>query len=419
MDHFNYREGELFAEDVALSRIAAKLGTPSYVYSRATILHHVEVMKKALAGVNGRIFYSVKASSNQAILTLIAKAGLGMDVVSLGEYRRARAAGVDGGDIVFSGVGKKREELRAALGEGIYQFNVESEAELVMLDEVARALGKKAPIAFRINPDIDARTHEKISTGRAGDKFGINIELAPDLYRRAASMAGIEVVGVDMHIGSQLVSLEPFALAFARMRELILRLRGEGHDIARVDLGGGLGIPYSPTNDGPPLPVEYGTLVGEHFGDLEIEIGVEPGRMIMGNAGVLLAQVISFKRDPARDFLIIDAAMNDLMRPAIYGAHHDIVSVQECLGAQGPADVVGPVCETSDVFARSVPLPALEEGALVAIRSAGAYGAVMASEYNSRPLVAEAMVDGSEFALIRPRGTIENMINRDIVPPFV
>ncbi len=419
MDHFNEKSGELFAEDVALSKIAEEVGTPVYVYSQATILRHIEVFHQALERLKHRIFYSVKANSNQAILSLLAKHNVGMDIVSLGEYHRARAAGVKGEDIVFSGVGKARDEIRYVLENGIYQFNVESENELEAINEIAIELGCKAPVAFRINPDVDARTHEKISTGKAENKFGIPYELASQAYARASAMEGVEVKGVDMHIGSQLTSLEPFREAFLKLRELVKTLRNEGHNIERIDLGGGLGIPYMRSNDIPPLPLEYGAMVQEIFADLDAEIGIEPGRLIMGNSGLLLTSVIYLKEAVNRNFLIVDAAMNDLLRPAMYDAFHEIVPVHQSDATYLPMDVVGPVCETGDVFAKARELPMMKAGDLLAFRTAGAYGAVMASEYNSRPMVPEVLVSGADYAVIRKRPSYEEMIARDIVPDWI
>ncbi len=419
MDYFSHKNGALFAEDVAVSEIAKAAGTPVYIYSQATILRHVDVFDQALEKLKHHIFYSVKANSNQAILSLLAQRGVGMDIVSLGEYMRARAAGVKGERIVFSGVGKTREEIRYVLENGIYQFNVESENELGAIDEVARSLGLKAPVAFRINPDVDAKTHAKISTGKAENKFGIPYELAGDIYARAGQMAGIEIVGVDVHIGSQLTSLEPFREAFLKLKQLILKLRSEGHNIARIDLGGGLGIPYARSNDVPPLPLDYGQMASEVFGDLDAEIGIEPGRLIMGNSGILVSKVIYLKEAVNRNFLIIDAAMNDLLRPAMYDAFHEIVPVAEEAREILPMDVVGPVCETGDIFASGRELPLMKPDDLVAFRTAGAYGAVMASEYNSRPMIPEVLVNGDQWAVIRKRPSYEEMIARDIVPDWL
>jgi len=421
MDHFLYRDGHLHAEDVPLAEIAAAVGTPVYVYSLATLTRHFRLFEEALAGMPHLVCYAMKANSNLAVLRALAKLGAGMDVVSGGEYARARAAGVPGARIVFSGVGKTRAEMRMALEGGIRQFNVESEPELRALSEVAAGMGLRAPITLRINPDVDAGTHDKISTGRKEDKFGIPLERARESYRLAASLPGIEVVGIDMHIGSQLTDLAPFRMAYGRLAELCETLRADGHDIRRLDLGGGLGIPYVRDNSAPPLPIEYGAMVRETLGHLGCEIEIEPGRLIAGNAGVLVAQVIYVKEGADRRFLILDAAMNDLIRPAMYGAWHDIVPLDEpAAGAElHPYDVVGPVCESGDTFARARMLPALGENALVAFRSAGAYGAVMASEYNSRPLVPEVMVDRHNFAVIRPRPGFDEMLARDTIPEWL
>ncbi|MCC6007741.1 MAG: diaminopimelate decarboxylase [Rhodobacteraceae bacterium] len=421
MDHFQYRGGILHAEDVPLPEIAAQVGTPFYVYSSATLERHFRLFEEALEGMPHLVCFAMKANSNLAVVATLARLGAGMDVVSGGEYRKARAAGVPGDRIVFSGVGKTREEMRLALEGGIRQFNVESEPELEALDEVARSMGLRAPIALRVNPDVDARTHEKISTGRKEDKFGVPIARAPEIYDRAAGMAGIEVVGVDVHIGSQLIDLAPFEAAFLKVADLTRELRARGHDIRRLDLGGGLGIPYARDNSAPPLPLDYGALIRRTVGDLGCEVEIEPGRLIAGNAGLLVASVIYAKQGEGRRFLILDAAMNDLIRPAMYGAHHDIVPVQEApAGAEVmPWDVVGPVCESGDTFARARLLPQLEPGALVAFRSAGAYGAVMASEYNTRPLVPEVMVRGDHVAVIRARPSFDEMVNRDSLPEWL
>ena len=421
MDHFNYRNGILHAEDVPLPEIAAEVGTPVYVYSAATLTRHYEVFSEALAGMPHLICFAMKANSNLAVLKLMGSLGAGMDVVSGGEYRRAKAAGVPGERIVFSGVGKTREEMALALEGGIRQFNVESEPELLALDEVARGLGLRAPIAIRVNPDVDAKTHAKIATGKSENKFGIPIARARDVYADAAALKGIEVVGIDVHIGSQLTELEPFERAFSKVAELTLALRADGHDIRRLDLGGGLGIPYRRSNTAPPLPFDYGEVVRRTVGHLGCEIEIEHGRLIAGNAGILLSRVLYLKKGEGRDFLILDGAMNDLVRPAMYEAWHDIVPVIEPAagGALAPVDVVGPVCETGDTFARARDLPPLGPGDLLAFRSAGAYGAVMASEYNSRPLVPEVLVSGDQFAVVRARPSFEEMLGRDTIPEWI
>ena len=421
MDHFTYIDSTLHAEDVPLTAIAAAVGTPVYVYSAATLLRHYGLFEQALSPLPHLVCFAVKSLGNVAVLKLLGDAGAGMDVVSGGEYRRAQAAGVPGARIVFSGVGKTREELRHALIHGIRQFNVESEAELHALSEVATGLDKTAPVTIRVNPDVDARTHAKIATGKSENKFGIPIARARETYALAAILPGIKIVGIDVHIGSQLTDLAPFEAAYRKVADLTLALRADGHRIDRLDLGGGLGIPYTRTNDAPPLPIDYGAMIRRTVGHLGCEIEIEPGRLISGNAGVLLSRVIYVKQGEGRDFLILDAAMNDLVRPAMYDAHHDIVPVMEpAAGAAVHAfDIVGPVCETGDTFARARPLPPMREGELVAFRSAGAYGAVMASEYNARPLVPEVLVRGDQFAVIRARPTYEEMISRDTLPPWL
>ncbi|NCW53995.1 MAG: diaminopimelate decarboxylase [Rhodobacteraceae bacterium] len=421
MDHFNYKNGNLHAEDVALSDIAAEVGTPFYVYSTATLERHFRLFDDALSGMDHLVCYAMKAASNQSIIKTLAALGAGMDVVSGGEYLRAIRAGVPPDRIVFSGVGKTRAEMEMIVQGGVRQVNVESEPEMVLLDKVARAHGKKIPITIRVNPDVDAKTHAKIATGKSENKFGIPITKARDVYAMAAKLEGLEIVGIDVHIGSQLTDLEPFGLAYRKVAELTETLRADGHDIRRLDLGGGLGIPYVRGNEAPPLPADYGALIKREVGHLGCEVEIEPGRLIVGNAGLLVSSVIYVKEGEGRNFLILDAAMNDLIRPAMYDAHHDIVPVQEPKAGADYADfdVVGPVCETGDTFARNRALQRLEDGDLVAFRSAGAYGAVMASEYNSRPLIPEVLVKGDQFAVIRPRPTLEEMINRDTIPSWL
>ena len=421
MDHFLYRDGALCAEDVPVAEIAAAVGTPFYVYSTATLERHFALFDEALAGLDHLVCYAMKAASNQAILKTLARAGAGMDVVSVGEYLRARAAGVPGEKIVFSGVGKTADEMRVALAGGIRQFNVESEPEMQALNAVALALGKVAPITIRVNPDVDAKTHAKIATGKSENKFGIPIARARAVYAMAAALPGLEVVGIDVHIGSQLTDLAPFEAAYAKVGELTEVLRGDGHDIRRLDLGGGLGIPYAHSNEPPPLPTDYGALIKRTLGHLGCEIEIEPGRLIAGNAGIMVARVIYVKSGEDRDFLIIDAAMNDLIRPAMYEAHHDIIPVAEPApgSERRPYDIVGPVCESGDTFAVQRALVPLAAGDLVAFRSAGAYGAVMASEYNSRPLIPEVLVKADQFAVIRRRPSLDDMINRDTIPEWL
>lgn len=421
MDHFLYKSGILHAEDVPVPQIAAEVGTPFYIYSCATLTRHYRLFEEALDGLDHLVCFAVKSNSNVAVLAHLARLGAGMDVVSGGEYLRAKAAGVPGERIVFSGVGKTADEMRMALDGGIRQFNVESEPELELLSAIAEEMGTTAPIAVRVNPDVDARTHEKIATGKSENKFGIPIAWARDLYARAASLPGIEVVGIDVHIGSQLTDLEPFEIAYTKVADLTRQLRADGHDIRRLDLGGGLGIPYERSNSAPPLPIEYGEVIKRTVGDLDVEVEIEPGRLISGNAGLLVASVVYVKRGDGRDFLILDAAMNDLVRPAMYGAWHDIVPViePEPGAEQAPYDVVGPVCETGDTFAKQRHLAPLRSGDLVAFRSAGAYGSVMASEYNTRPLIPEVLVKDDQFAVIRARPSFDEIINRDTVPAWV
>jgi diaminopimelate decarboxylase len=421
MDHFLYKNGLLHAEDVPLTDIAAEVGTPFYVYSTATLERHYKLFTEALSPLPHLVCFAIKSLSNIAVLKVLGDLGAGMDVVSGGEYRRAKAAGVPGSRIVFSGVGKTREEMRLALEGGIRQFNVESEPELRALSEIAASMGATAPIAIRVNPDVDAKTHEKIATGKKENKFGIPIDRARAVYAEAARLPGIDVVGIDVHIGSQLTDLEPFELAFTKVAELTETLRGEGHNIRRLDLGGGLGIPYTRSNEAPPLPTDYGAMIKRTVGHLGCEVEIEPGRLISGNAGLLVASVIYLKQGEGRDFLILDAAMNDLARPSMYGAHHDIVPVVEPAPATAAQefDVVGPVCETGDTFARHRPLTPMAEGDLVAFRSAGAYGAVMASEYNTRPLVPEVLVKGDQFAVIRARPSFDEILKRDTIPAWM
>ena len=421
MDHFLYRNGHLHAEDVALAEIAASVGTPFYCYSTATLTRHYRLFTEALSPLPHLVCFAIKSLSNIAVLKTLGDLGAGMDVVSGGEYLRAKAAGVPGDRIVFSGVGKTRDEMRMALTGGIRQFNVESEPELRTLSEVAHSLGVTAPITIRVNPDVDARTHEKIATGKSDNKFGIPISRASDVYAEAAKLPGLKVIGIDVHIGSQLTDLEPFEQAYLKVADLTLRLRSEGHTITRLDLGGGLGIPYERSNAAPPLPADYAALIKRTVGHLGCEIEIEPGRLISGNAGVLVSQVIYVKQGEGRDFLILDAAMNDLVRPSMYGAHHDIDPlVQAAPGMENHAyDVVGPVCETGDTFAKGRNLAPLKPGDLVAFRSAGAYGAVMASEYNSRPLIPEVLVKDDQFAVIRARPTYDEMLKRDSIPEWL
>ncbi|PTX51582.1 diaminopimelate decarboxylase [Gemmobacter caeni] len=421
MDHFIYRNGSLHAEDVPLTEIAAAVGTPFYCYSAATLTRHYQLFKQALDPLPNMVCFAIKSLSNVAVLKLLGDLGAGMDVVSIGEYLRAKAAGVPGDRIVFSGVGKTREEMRIALEGGIRQFNLESEPEMRALSDVAASMGLRAPVTVRVNPDVDARTHEKIATGKSENKFGIPIARAREVYAEIARLPGLEIVGIDVHIGSQLTDLEPFGQAFDKVADLTAALRADGHTIRRLDLGGGLGIPYTRSNEAPPLPLDYGALIKQKLGHLDCEIEIEPGRLISGNSGILVSKVIYVKHGEGRDFLIVDAAMNDLVRPAMYGAHHDIVAVAEPAPATPtqPFDIVGPICETGDTFAKARDLPLMAEGDLVAFRSAGAYGAVMANEYNSRPLVPEVLVRDDHFAVIRERPSYDEMLSRDKLPSWL
>ncbi len=421
MDHFLYRDGVLHAEDVPLAEIAAAVGTPFYVYSSATLTRHYKLFDEALSPLDHLVCYAMKANSNQAVLKLMASLGAGVDVVSGGEYARAKAAGFPGERIVFSGVGKTVAEMEMALEGGIRQFNLESEPEMRQLSEVAQRLGKTVPVTVRVNPDVDAKTHEKIATGKSENKFGIPIAKAREVYSEIAALPGLEAIGIDVHIGSQLTDLQPFEDAYRMVADLTHTLRADGHDIRRLDLGGGLGIPYERSNTAPPLPVEFGELVKRTVGDLGCEIEIEPGRLIAGNAGLLVSEVIYVKEGDGRNFLILDAAMNDLIRPAMYGAYHDILPVIEpAAGAElHPIDVVGPVCESGDTFTKQRKLPPIEAGGLVAFRSAGAYGAVMSSEYNTRPLIPEVLVHEHQFAVIRARPSYEEIINRDTIPAWL
>lgn len=421
MNHFEYRDGILHAEDVSIQAIAAAVGTPFYCYSTATLTRHFNVFSQAFAGLDTMVCYALKANSNQAVLKTLAKLGAGADTVSEGEIRRALEAGIPAGKIVFSGVGKKADEMDFALAAGIYCFNVESEPELELLSQRATALGKVAPVSLRINPDVDARTHAKISTGKSENKFGIPISRAREAYARAAALPGIKVSGVDAHIGSQITDLQPFDDAFALMAELVGQLRADGHDLTHVDLGGGLGIPYQSHNSPPPLPVAYAEIVRRHFADLDARLVFEPGRLIVGNAGILVTEVIYLKEAEAKNFLIVDAGMNDLIRPTLYEAYHDIHPVTEpAADAEWlKADVVGPVCETGDYLGLDRNLPRMAPGDLVAVYTAGAYGAVQSGTYNTRPLIPEVLVDGDRFAVVRRRQTYEELIGLDTLPDWL
>ena len=421
MDHFSYKDDFLHAEDVSIKEIAKHLGTPFYVYSTATLRRHFDLFESALNGLDHLICYAVKASSNQAILRTLAKFGAGMDVVSGGEYKRARDAGVEGNRIVFSGVGKTISEMKMALSEGVRQFNVESEEELFVLSRLANSMDRLAPITLRVNPDVDAKTHEKIATGKAENKFGIPISRAREVYALAASLPGIKVVGIDIHIGSQLTQLLPFEEAYKKIADLTNILRSDGHEIMRLDLGGGLGIPYGSKDGTPPTPKEYGQMIKRVLGHLNCEIEIEPGRLLVGNAGLLVSEVIYVKKGHDREFLILDAAMNDLLRQALYEAYHDIVPIVKSRLEHKDAvyDIVGPVCETGDTFAKSREMKKCKPGDLLAFRSAGAYGAAMASEYNTRPLVPEVLTNNGDYVVIRDRPSLAEIIARDKIPDWL
>lgn len=419
MHHFTYKNGVLHAEDVDLQVLAAEVGTPFYCYSTATLERHFRVMNDAFKDTDHLLCYAMKANSNQAVIKTMAALGAGMDVVSEGELRRALAAGVPARKIVFSGVGKTAREMAYALREGIACFNVESEPELELLSSVAQRVGQRASVSIRVNPDVDAKTHAKISTGKADNKFGITYLRASEVYARAAALPNIDVTGVDMHIGSQITELSPFEQAFKLMAELVTRLKSEGHNIRHLDLGGGLGVPYRGDNDIPPHPDEYAAMVKRTLGHLGLKYMLEPGRMIVGNAGIMVSRVIYVKENEGKVFVVQDGAMNDLIRPTLYDAYHEILAVEESRNETSQeADVVGPVCETGDYFAKSRRLPKLSQGDLMAIMTAGAYGAVQSGTYNTRPLIPEILVKGDQFAVVRPRQTYEELIGLDHLAPW-
>jgi diaminopimelate decarboxylase len=420
MHHFAYRQGRLFAEDTDLEEIAREVGTPVYVYSNATLVRHARVIADAFKDQATLIAYSVKANGNLAVLATLAREGCGADVVSGGELQRAMAAGVQPRKIVFSGVGKTEAEMRLALSVGIHQFNVESAAELALLSRVAAAMKATAPVALRVNPDVAAGGHPNISTGKKGDKFGIPWDEAEALYAEAARLPGICPAGIDVHIGSQVSALAPMQEAFEKVAELTRRLRAQGHPISRLDLGGGLGIPYTDEDD-PPPPSAYAAMIADVTRGLGVEVILEPGRVIAGNAGILVTTVLYEKPAPDRTFLIIDAGMNDLIRPALYHAHHGILPLKEA-GHDTPwteYDVVGPICESTDKFAAARRLPRLRAGERIAFLSAGAYGAVLSSAYNARPLVPEVLVNGKSFDIVRRRPAFEDMIRLEQVPAWL
>jgi diaminopimelate decarboxylase len=420
MHHFNYRNGVLFAEDVDLTALAADVGTPFYCYSTATLERHYQVLGDAFAGVPALICYAMKANSNQSVIATLARQGAGADIVSGGELTRALKAGVAADKIVFSGVGKTRDEMAAALKAGILCFNVESEPELEALSEIASSMGRTAPVSVRVNPDVDARTHVKISTGKAENKFGVPLSRAREVYANARRLPGIRIVGVDMHIGSQIVELSPFDNAAALLAEFARSLMSDGHKLEHIDLGGGLGIPYRPDDPEPPLPSAYAQTITRHTKGLGLKLVFEIGRMIVGNAGILLTRVLYVKRGEAKTFVVVDAAMNDLIRPTLYEAYHDIWPVEASANvAKMTADIVGPVCESGDYLALDRTLPACKAGALLAVMTAGAYGAVLSSTYNTRPLVPEVLVRGKDFAVVRPRLDAEAIVALDRLPPWL
>jgi diaminopimelate decarboxylase len=420
MHHFAYRSGVLHAEAVDLAELAARVGTPFYCYSTATIERHYQVFAGAFADVSALVCYAMKANSNQAVITTLARLGAGADVVSEGELKRARAAGIPPQKIMFSGVGKTERELALAVEEGILCVNVESESELELLSAIARQKGRSARVSLRVNPDIDAQTHAKIATGKAENKFGIPISRAREVYARLATLPGLEAIGVDMHIGSQITELAPFDDAFALLADFVRALRQDGHAISHIDLGGGLGIPYHDDNEPPPHPDAYAAMVKRATRDLGCMLIFEPGRLIVGNAGILVTRVLHVKRGETRTFVIVDAAMNDLIRPTLYEAHHEIRPLREA-DPRAPrivTDVVGPVCESGDFLAIGREMAEPAPGDLLAIMSAGAYGAVQASTYNSRPLVPEVLVREGEWALVRPRLEVEALIGFDRLAPW-
>ena len=419
MTHFPYIDGQLHVEDVPLARIADAVGTPFYCYSTAALTDHYKAYMTALEGLDAKIYYSLKANSNQAVVATLARLGAGGDVVSVGEMYRALKAGIPASQIVFAGVGKTQAELAEALKAGIHQINVESEGELDTLSDVAQALGKEAVVALRINPDIDAKTHAKIATGKSENKFGIDIDHAAQIYSRAARLPGIRVVGIACHIGSQLTDIAPYRAAFTRVAELVTSLRRANLPVERVDLGGGIGITY---RDEQTIDLrDYAAAIREIIAPLGCAIELEPGRSIVGNAGLLISRVVNVKRGVSRDFVILDAAMNDLIRPSLYDAYHDIIPVAQPASDApvGRVDIVGPVCETGDRFAEQRAMPPLHSGDLVAICSAGAYGAVMASTYNTRLPPAEVLVKGTEFQIVRPRPTYDAIIGQDSLPSWL
>ena len=421
MHHFAYGDGVLHAEGVSLDALAEAIGTPFYCYSTATLERHYRVFAGAFKELDALVCYAMKANSNQAVIKTLGRLGAGADVVSGGELKRARLAGIPPERIVFSGIGKTAAELAQALDEGILCINVESEPELDLLSAIAAEKGLTAPISIRVNPDVDAKTHHKIATGKAENKFGIPISRARDVYAHAARLPGIKVSGVDMHIGSQITDLGPFENAFTLLAEFVRALRADGHTIAHVDLGGGLGIPYHETNEPPPLPDAYGEVVKQTMRTLGCRLIFEPGRLLVGNAGILVTRVLFVKHGDAKNFVVVDAAMNDLIRPTLYDAYHEIRPVREPASAAWRirADVVGPVCESGDFLGRDREMPEPKAGDLLAVMTAGAYGAVQSGTYNTRPLVPEVLVNGAEWALVRRRLEVDELIALDRLPSWL
>jgi diaminopimelate decarboxylase len=421
MHHFAYRDGGLCAEAVDIAGLAQAVGTPFYCYSTATLERHYRVFADAFADFPSLVCYAVKANSNQAVIATLARVGCGADVVSGGELRRVRAAGIEPAKIMFSGIGKTADELALAIDEGIFCVNVESEPELELLSQIASGKDQAIDISIRVNPDVDAKTHAKIATGKSENKFGIPISRARDVYRQAARLPGLHVAGVDMHIGSQITELSPFADAFALLSDFVRELRADGHTISHVDLGGGLGIPYRDGSEVPPDPAAYAKVVKDATRDLGCKLIFEPGRLIVGNAGILVTRVIYVKRGEAKTFVIVDAAMNDLIRPTLYEAHHDIIPVREPSAGMPwiHADVVGPVCETGDYLALDRDLPEPKAGDLLSVMTAGAYGAVQAGTYNTRALIPEVLVRGDAWSLVRPRLEVDALIELDRMPRWL
>jgi diaminopimelate decarboxylase len=421
MHHFAYRDGVLHAEAVNLDTLAAAVGTPFYCYSTATLTRHYQVFAGAFVDVHALVCYAMKANSNQAVVRTLAKLGAGADVVSGGELKRARAAGIPADKIMFSGIGKTASELALAVDEGILCVNVESEPELELLSSIAASKGRTAHVSVRVNPDIDAKTHHKIATGKAENKFGIPISRAREVYTHAGKLRGLKVAGVDMHIGSQITELDPFGNAFSLLAEFVRTLRADGHTISHVDLGGGLGIPYRDDNEPPPHPEAYAAVVKQATRDLDCRLIFEPGRLLVGNAGILVTRVLFVKHGEAKNFVVVDAAMNDLIRPTLYDAHHEIwpVARQSPSARRIRADVVGPVCESGDFLAINRDMVEPESGALLAVMSAGAYGAVQAGTYNTRALVPEVLVNNAEWALVRPRLEVDQLIALDRMPDWL